>query len=535
MLIMAALEGKNASTQRADDKEEANSNTKEADDNSTTSFSVDDADVTDGDETRYGWFSIRPKFLQWLNSPKGYLFCLCFYLFGQGMAVNGLVYLVITTLERRFKLTSVESAFISSTYDFFFMFIVIFVTYFGERAHKPRILGIGALIFSCGSIVFTLPHFLSDPYNFEGAEFDTCESNRTDPNVCSEDGEEENLRKYYPVFIIAQGLHALGASSIFTLGLTYIDENSPPGTAAIHTGIFYITTTLGPAVGFLLGSEFLNIYTDILTDEDVAITPNSPLWVGAWWLGFLVTAGVCLLVSVPLLGFNRHLPSYKSAQKQRVNETQSGAEFKSNTTTSGVNKVADFPRAVWTLLKNPTYFFIDLACITEAFLLSFVSLFGPKIIESIFNLSTGDAALYTGFVVMPSGIIGSLVGGYVVMKYNLTVAQILKFIILVLCLSGACVFGFLLSCSNVPFAGVTVQYQNTTQGHDGTFNLTAPCNANCKCEDSFDAVCGSDGVMYYSSCHAGCTVELDDINGLKVLLDYTVGYTNDNYVKNDIP
>ena len=184
----------------------------------------------------YGWFSCRPSCLQWLNNPKGYLLCLCFFLFGQGMAVNGLVYLVITNLERRFNLTSVQSAFISSIYDFCFMFIVIFVTYFGERAHKPRILGIGAFIFAFGSVVFTLPHFLTGPYNFEGAEFDTCQYNRTEPDICSDDDNNEDLRKYYAVFIIAQGLHALGASAIFTLGLTYIDDNSPQGTAAIHTG-----------------------------------------------------------------------------------------------------------------------------------------------------------------------------------------------------------------------------------------------------------------------------------------------------------
>ena len=197
----------------------------------------DDEDLSRHDRNNlYGWFLCRPSCLQWLNNPRGFLFCLCFFLFGQGMAVNGLVYLVITNLERRFNLTSVQSAFISSTYDFFFMFIVIFVTYFGERAHKPRILGIGAFIFACGSIVFTLPHFLTGPYNFEGAEFDTCQFNRTEPDLCSDDAKSENLRKYYAVFIIAQGLHALGASAIFTLGLTYIDDNSPPGTAAIHTG-----------------------------------------------------------------------------------------------------------------------------------------------------------------------------------------------------------------------------------------------------------------------------------------------------------
>ena len=86
--------------------------------------------------------------------------------------------------------------------------------------------------------------------------------------------------------------------------------------------------------------------------------------------------------------------AYKEAQKQRARETRSGAEFKSGST--GLNKISDFPKAVWTLVKNPTYLFIDMAVICEAFLLSFISVFGPKIVESLFNLSSGDAALITG-------------------------------------------------------------------------------------------------------------------------------------------
>ena len=190
----------------------------------------------DKDTNKYGWISWRPECLQWLNNPKGFLFFLCIYTFAQGMTVNGLVYTVITTLERRFNLASVQSAFISSAYDFCFMFIVIFVTYFGEKAHKPRLIGFGALVFACGSVVFTLPHFLTADYDFEAAEFDTCDFNRTEPDLCSVDDEEEELRKYYPVFLIAQALHALGASSIYTLGVTFIDENSTPGSAAIYTG-----------------------------------------------------------------------------------------------------------------------------------------------------------------------------------------------------------------------------------------------------------------------------------------------------------
>lgn len=37
--------------------------------------------------------------------------------------------------------------------------------------------------------------------------------------------------------------------------------------------------------------------------------------------------------------------------------------------------------------------------------------------------------------------------------------------------------------------------------------FTPPCNFTCECDfDKFAPICGSDGLTYFSSCHAGCKV-----------------------------
>lgn len=37
-------------------------------------------------------------------------------------------------------------------------------------------------------------------------------------------------------------------------------------------------------------------------------------------------------------------------------------------------------------------------------------------------------------------------------------------------------------------------------------DLTVGCNAGCSCvRELYNPVCGADGVMYYSPCHAGCS------------------------------
>ena len=84
-----------------------------------------------------------------------------------------------------------------------------------------------------------------------------------------------------------------------------------------------------------------------------------------------------------------------AAKEERIQEARAGAKFEPRAGL-GVNSLKDFPRAALNLFKNPTYVFIDLAIVCEWFILAFISVFGPKYMESQFNLSSGNAALIAG-------------------------------------------------------------------------------------------------------------------------------------------
>lgn len=48
-------------------------------------------------------------------------------------------------------------------------------------------------------------------------------------------------------------------------------------------------------------------------------------------------------------------------------------------------------------------------------------------------------------------------------------------------------------------------------------SLSDSCNSGCDCSRAdFDPICGSDQIMYYSPCHAGCTQE-DSLRDIKVI------------------
>ncbi|XP_077371151.1 solute carrier organic anion transporter family member 4A1 [Festucalex cinctus] len=488
---------------------------------------------TDSDQL-CGWGALTPKAIQVFNTPRWVLFFLCVASFLQGMIINGFINTVVTTIERRFDLRSYEAGLIASFYDIAACICLAFVSYFGGTGHKPRWLGWGVLLMAVGSLVFALPHFTTPPYQVSLSEqTGLCSANRTSP---CQDQEGGGLSSYRFVFMLGQFLHGMGATPLYTLGVTYLDENVKSNYGPVYTGIFYTAAIVGPAAGYLLGGYFLNIYTEIhLTTE---MTPENPLWVGAWWIGFLLGGAAALLVAFPILAYPRQLPGSQEHKAMRVSEAHQLKDG-SHTTASDPQfgkSVKDMPRSVLLLLKNPTFLFLCLAGATEATLIAGMSTFGPKFLESQFSLSASEAATWFGYMVVPAGGGGTFLGGYIVKKLNLRCRGIIRFCMLCAAVSLIAIFIFLIHCPNVPLAGITAPYQSDVKspmdrfkqlydqpnhlsaGNSSSVTLTVGCNEGCGCDwELYNPVCGADHIMYYSPCHAGCTSinQTEDYTGKK--------------------
>ncbi|XP_026110025.1 LOW QUALITY PROTEIN: solute carrier organic anion transporter family member 4A1-like [Carassius auratus] len=475
--------------------------------------------VSTDSENLCGWGALTPKCIQTFNTPRGFFFFLCVASFLQGMIINGFINTVITSIERRFDLRSYQAGLIASSYDIAACVCLTFVSYFGGTGHKPRWLGWGVLIMALGSLVFALPHFTTPPYQVRVPErMGLCSANHTETCI----SEEGGFSAYRFVFMLGQFLHGIGATPLYTLGVTYLDENVKSNYAPVYIGIFYTAAIVGPAAGYLLGGFFLNIYTEI--DQTTELTPENPLWVGAWWIGFLAGGAAALIIALPILGYPRQLPGSQRYVAMRVSEAhqlKDGSQVTASDPQFG-KTVKDMPRSVLLLLKNPTFIFLCLAGATEATLIAGMSTFGPKFLESQFSLSASEAATWFGYMVVPAGGGGTFLGGFIVNKLKLRCRGIIRFCMLCAVVSLMAIFIFLVHCPNVPMAGVTAPYYNNnthdhysapyqqTEIHNNSFsdlgNLTVSCNIGCHCvEELFNPVCGADGVMYFSPCHAGCS------------------------------
>ncbi|XP_029012840.1 solute carrier organic anion transporter family member 4A1 [Betta splendens] len=475
-------------------------------------------------EQQCGWGALAPRAIQAFNTPRWVLFFLCVASFLQGMIINGFINTVVTSIERRFDLRSYQAGLIASSYDIAACVCLAFVSYFGGTGHKPRWLGWGVLIMALGSLVFALPHFTAPPYQVSLPErTGVCSGNRTGP---CEDKEAGGLSGYRFVFMLGQFLHGMGATPLYTLGVTYLDENVKSSYAPVYIGIFYTAAIVGPAAGYLLGGYFLNLYTELHMPTEM--TPENPLWVGAWWIGFLAGGAAALLVAFPILGYPRQLPGSQEFVAMRVSEAHQLKDG-SHTTASDPQfgkSVKDMPRSVLLLLKNPPFLFLCLAGATEATLIAGMSTFGPKFLESQFSLSASEAATWFGYMVVPAGGGGTFLGGYIVKRLNLRCRGIIRFCMICAMVSLLAIFIFLIHCPSVPMAGVTGPYRSGLeereldqykQLHEPSalrrgnssaleLSLTVSCNAGCGCaRELYNPVCGADGLMYYSPCHAGCS------------------------------
>lgn len=101
------------------------------------------------------------------------------------------------------------------------------------------------------------------------------------------------------ILFLAQLISGVGSSLYYTLGVSYMDDNVKKSKTPALISLSYFLRMLGPAMGYALASVCLKMY--ISPSLTPTISNTDPRWLGAWWLGWFILAGV-LIVFAFLLG-----------------------------------------------------------------------------------------------------------------------------------------------------------------------------------------------------------------------------------------
>ncbi|XP_050389881.1 solute carrier organic anion transporter family member 5A1 [Patella vulgata] len=475
-----------------------------------------EADGLDTDESRLcGIGHLRPRCIQKCANIRVFVACMSLLLIVTGALSTGYLNSVITTIEKRFEIGSAVSGIVIASYETGSLISVIFVSYLGGRRHIPKWIAYGVITMGIGAFIFALPHIIAPKYTIDNQKG----HNFTDINICrggpgkDKSGlyevcinENSGNWIYVLILVAAQVFIGVGGTPILTLGTTYIDNHVTKDQAPQYLAVIYATGALGPVIGYALGALMLQYYVDTFT-YDVPITSSHPRWIGAWWGGFIICGFVILMLSIPFIAFPKVLVN----EKRKLLEHKAKEDLLSSNCQEENNQygktIKDIPRSILRLLKNPVYIITSLGICCEIAIVSGFVVFLPKYIETQFGTSTSVANLFTGGIGIPGAVVGILIGGYILKRFQLRPKGAIQ---LALALNVLALFGFtfffFLGCENLKIAGATLPYFNSSGHKIFEANLTSTCNENCDCSNTvLEPICGINGITYFSPCHAGCT------------------------------
>lgn len=279
-----------------------------------------------------------------------------------------------------------------SSYDITAAVLAVIIGFFGSGQRKSCLLAIAIGVSSLGSFIMTIPHFTTDKYVLESTVDNVCRTGTSLNETCSAYKGDSYLSRYFIVFMLAQLLHGIGGTTMFTVGVALIDDCVLPNKTPLYLGIVYGSNILGAGIGYVIGGQFLKFYVDFDSGDNVPLSPNDQGWVGAWWIGPLFAAVAQLIPAIPLSLFGSELPTAKQVRAVRVSQVHITSSSHLKGKLGGIR----FVNSTIILFKNVCFMCINLAMVMEAMCVTGLAAFLPKFVENQYGISTSEAAVYSG-------------------------------------------------------------------------------------------------------------------------------------------
>ncbi|XP_045122956.1 solute carrier organic anion transporter family member 74D-like [Portunus trituberculatus] len=494
-------------------------------------------------ETRCGFGSFSPQWLQVLARKEAYLAVYCMVGLVQGMFFSYTVS-VISTLEKRFKLTSKQTGTILCGNDISQVILAMVLGYYGNYGHRPRWVGVGVFCTAISCFLAALPHLLYGPgqdaldlvaamnahrdntlenSTIRVKKMEVCHSYSGEACEEGEDGLLQSGSSEYigPIilFFVSQFFVGISISLFYSIGLTYLDDNVNKKTYPLYYSMSLLLRILGPVLGYLVGGRCLSMWIDPTQSPNLNL--RDPRWLGAWWLGFVFLGCALTCVGSLLFLFPRRLPGTltreakrvaRLAEKEKAQEAaaaERGEERKGET--RGLEYFASLAKvkkqeeekptlsnlrvALGRLFRNKLWLGNLFNTVVVVFAYSGYWNFKPKYLENQFRRSAAEATYYTGVVSLASVLMGTVMGGVIMRWVRPRPHFVAAYNVFITLFVSAGFLGLMfLGCPKLDVVG-------PMEG-----SPVPPCSLDCGCSERFSPMCSEDNVtLFYSACYAACS------------------------------
>ncbi|XP_051471134.1 solute carrier organic anion transporter family member 1C1 isoform X3 [Apus apus] len=435
----------------------------------------------------------------------------------------------ITQIERRFDLTSSTVGFIDGSFEMGNLLVIAFVSYFGDKLHRPKVIAAGCFTMTLGCLLTAMPHFFMGYYKYETTSHTVSSDNSTGSTTpCSphqgvnesslefsQSGCQKEPSSYMWIYILLGNmLRGIGETPITPLGISYLADFAKEEDIPVYVGFVHTTAMMGPMFGFLLGSLCAKLYVDIgfVDLGSITITPQDSRWVGAWWLGFLIGGIASFLAALPFCFLPKSLK--KPEEAKDVQDSCRLLENTDVTRTALPTKpmarkwsvvLKDFYTSLKKVLSNRMYFtYLCYSLLQFSSFIGFIT-YKPKYMEQQYGQSASKSNFLIGLTTLPPVGIGIFLGGLIMKRYKMGITEATKFAFAMSFSAYALsLLHFFVGCENHVVAGITVSYEGKPIPYHEN-SVFSECNSDCKCASNvWDPVCGDDGITYVSACLAGC-------------------------------
>jgi len=443
--------------------------------------------------TSCGLGNWRPQWLQRFATKQWYVIVYIFIGVVQGMSFTYLSS-VLSTVERQFGIKSKEAAWIFSGNEISQIFLVFLLPFLNRIKRRTLWTSIATIVGGFGILLCSVPFFWTDKSKYEGG---WTQSGVKDAGkgLCGDVREEEDCtdggsgKDYAGMIVLFFGfvISGIATSFYYSFGVPYVDDNVPKDHSPMFLGFMGASRTLGPSLGFILGSACLKLY--VVPGSGGALQEGDPGWLGAWWLGWLLIGVAMILVAPSLALFPQRLPT-SNTDAERLEKQQAEEDKREKSAKAYYEETKECAKRIF---KIKVWVFNAISTIIVLFGFIGFGTFVPKYFEFHFRQSASSSGASGGLSKALGSCFGMILSGIVISKKKFSARTLAAWNL------------FLGVISVIAFFGVS--FLACPPLHVLDVDACGDVSASCFCSpNNYNPVCSTDGVtIFFNPCAAGCT------------------------------